>query len=526
MPTTRPASAQPAAQPTEQSAGSSAGQLAAQPAAPAGPSLDEAQREALSELVRLTPVVDRLGDLFVDAGHELYLVGGSVRDALLGRLGSGGVTDLDFTTSARPDEVERLLRRFSPAVWTIGKEFGTIGCQVVDDATGTTWVVEVTTFRADAYEQGSRKPAVAFGDTVEGDLLRRDFTVNAMALELPSRRFVDPYGGLRHLARKILMTPAEPEVSFGDDPLRMMRAARFAAQLGMVPAPDVVLAMEAMADRIAIVSAERVRDELSKLLLADQPRPGLDLLVGTGLAAQVLPELPALQLERDEHHRHKDVYEHSLTVLDQAIELETRLPVRPDLVNRLAAQLHDIGKPATRRFEAGGKVSFHHHDVVGAKLARKRLTALRFPGDVVKAVSELITLHLRFHGYGAGEADGGGWTDAAVRRYVRDAGDQLQRLHILTRADCTTRNRARAQRLSAAYDDLEERIAVLAEEEELSSLRPDLDGNAIMEVLGIGPGRAVGQAYAHLLERRIDEGPLGPDQAREELLAWWARQDH
>ncbi len=507
MPTPRPASALPSGDgPTR------------------GGALDGAQQESLSALLRLTPVADRLAELFVDAGHALFLVGGSVRDALLGRLGAGGVTDLDFTTSARPDDIEALLRRFSPAVWTIGKEFGTVGCQVVDAETGTTWVVEVTTFRSDAYDADSRKPAVAFGDTVEGDLLRRDFTVNAMALELPSRRFVDPYGGLRHLARRILMTPAEPEVSFSDDPLRMMRAARFAAQLGMVPAPDVVMAMESMADRITIVSAERVRDELSKLLLADRPRPGLDLLVGTGLAAHVLPELPALQLERDEHHRHKDVYEHSLTVLDQAIELEPRLPVRPDLVNRLAALLHDIGKPRTRQFEPGGKVSFHHHDVVGAKLVRKRLTALRYPTDVVKAVSELVTLHLRFHGYGAGQAEGGGWTDSAVRRYVRDAGEQLERLHILTRADCTTRNRARAERLSAAYDDLEERIAVLAEEEELSSLRPDLDGNQIMETLGVGPGRVIGQAYAFLLERRIDEGPLGPDRAREELLAWWAQQ--
>jgi poly(A) polymerase len=505
VPTTRPASATPPAG-----------------GAAAGAALAEAQRDALTELIRLAPVVDRLGELFAEAGHSLFLVGGSVRDALLGRLGH----DLDFTTSARPDDIEALLRRFSPAVWTIGKEFGTVGCRVVDPETGTDWVIEVTTFRSDAYVADSRKPAVVFGDTVEGDLLRRDFTVNAMAVELPTRRFVDPYGGLRHLARKILMTPAEPEVSFGDDPLRMMRAARFAAQLSMVPAPDVVLAMEAMAERISIVSAERVRDELSKLLLADEPRPGLDLLVGTGLAAQVLPELPALQLERDEHHRHKDVYEHSLTVLDQAIALEVRLPERPDLVNRLAALLHDIGKPKTRAFEAGGKVSFHHHDVVGAKLARKRLTALRYPTDVVKAVSDLIALHLRFHGYGAGQEEGGGWTDSAVRRYVRDAGDQLARLHILTRADCTTRNKARAARLSAAYDDLEARIAVLAEEEELSSLRPDLDGNQIMDVLGIGPSRVVGQAYAYLLERRIEDGPLGPDRARAELLTWWAQQEH
>ena len=502
MPTTPPASARPP--------GDGAATLDA---------LDAAQQDALTELLRLTPVVDRLGDLFAAAGHELYLVGGSVRDALLGRLGN----DLDFTTSARPDDIEALLRRFSPAVWTIGKEFGTVGCRVVD--AGTDWVVEVTTFRSDAYDADSRKPAVVFGDTVEGDLLRRDFTVNAMAVELPSRRFVDPYNGLRHLARKILMTPAEPEISFGDDPLRMMRAARFAAQLGMVPAPDVVLAMEAMSERIAIVSAERVRDELSKLLLADDPRPGLDLLVGTGLAAQVLPELPALQLERDEHHRHKDVYEHSLTVLDQAIALEERLAVRPDLVNRLAALLHDIGKPKTRRFEAGGKVSFHHHDVVGAKLARKRLTELRYPTEVVKAVADLITLHLRFHGYGPGER--------------RTAADRLRRpalrprrggpARAAARADprqCTTRNRARAARLSAAYDDLEARIAVLAEEEELQSMRPDLDGNQIMEILGVGPSRVVGQAYAHLLERRIDEGPLGPDRAREELLAWWAQQPH
>jgi poly(A) polymerase len=494
--------------------------------APEG-ALDEAQRKAVAELIRIAPVVDRLAALFEAAGHELYLVGGSVRDALLGRLGH----DLDFTTPARPDAIEALLRRFSRQVWTIGKEFGTIGCRVPAEGGrgegGDDWVIEVTTFRSDAYAADSRKPAVAFGDTLEGDLVRRDFTVNAMAVALPSRRFVDPYGGLRHLTRRVLMTPSTPEISFSDDPLRMMRAARFAAQLGFVPAPDVVLAMEAMADRIEIVSAERVRDELSKLLLADRPRAGLDLLVGTGLAARVLPELPALQLERDEHHRHKDVYEHSLIVLEQAIALEDRLGGRPDLVNRLAALLHDIGKPATRRFEAAGKVSFHHHDVVGAKLARKRLTALRYPGDVVKAVSDLIALHLRFHGYSTGLEEAGaseGWTDSAVRRYVRDAGDQLERLHILTRADCTTRNRAKAARLRGAYDHLEERIAVLAEEEELQALRPDLDGTQIMATLQIPPGRDVGRAYAYLLERRIEEGPLGEERARAELLAWWADQ--
>ena len=486
-------------------------------------SLTEVQARAVAELLRIAPVAGRLGRLFADAGHELYLVGGSVRDALLGRLGH----DLDFTTSARPDDVEALLRTFSSAVWTIGKEFGTIGCKVTE--AGTSWVVEVTTFRSDAYDADSRKPVVAFGDTLDGDLLRRDFTVNAMAVSLPEHRFVDPYGGLADLARGVIRTPGTPEVSFSDDPLRMMRAARFAAQLGFTPAPEVVAAMTAMADRIAIISAERVRDELTKLLLADRPRPGLDLLVQTGLAARVLPELPALRLERDEHHRHKDVYQHSLTVLEQAIDLEPRLarasgggpsaPTRPDLVNRLAALLHDVGKPATRKFEEEGKVSFHHHDVVGAKLVKKRLTALRFSSDEVKAVTELVALHLRFHGYGEGQ-----WTDSAVRRYVRDAGDQLARLHILTRADCTTRNKAKAARLSAAYDDLEARIDQLAEQEELAALRPDLDGRQIMELLDLPPGPLVGQAYRFLLELRVEEGPMDPERAEAALRAWWAEQ--
>jgi poly(A) polymerase len=473
--------------------------------------LNEAQTNAVTEMLRIAPVADRLGALFEAAGHELYLVGGSVRDALLGQLGH----DLDFTTSARPDEVERLLREVTPVVWTIGKEFGTIGGKVT--AGSDSWVVEVTTFRSDAYRSESRKPRVAFGDTLDGDLVRRDFTVNSMALALPGQRFCDPYGGLADLAAGVLRTPGTPEQSFSDDPLRMLRAARFSAQLGFRPAPEVVSAMTAMADRITIISAERVRDELSKLLLSDRPRVGLQLLVATGLAAHVLPELPALRLERDEHHRHKDVFEHSLTVLEQAIDLEDRLPQRPDLVNRLAALLHDIGKPATRKFEAGGKVSFHHHDVVGAKLARARLTALRFSGDEVKAVSDLIELHLRFHGYGAGQ-----WTDSAVRRYVRDAGPQLERLHILTRADCTTRNKAKAAQLRAAYDDLETRIAELAQEEELNAMRPDLDGTQIMEILQVPPGPVIGQAYKHLLNLRIDEGPLGPERAREALLAWWA----
>jgi poly(A) polymerase len=481
--------------------------------------LNSVQAAAVAEVLRIAPVADRLGELFNTAGHELYLVGGSVRDALLGKLGH----DLDFATSARPDTVEKLLRKLSSAVWTIGKEYGTIGCKVeVGDAS---WVVEVTTYRSDVYAGHSRKPAVAFGDTLDGDLLRRDFTINAMALSIPDKRFVDPYGGLGDLARRVIRTPATPESSFSDDPLRMMRAARFVAQLGFTPAPDVITAMRGMADRISIISAERVRDELCKLLLTDRPRAGLDLLVSTGLAARVLPELPALRLERDEHHRHKDVYQHSLTVLEQAIDLEDRLPARPDLIIRLAALLHDIGKPATRRFEPDGKVSFHHHDVVGAKLVRKRLTALRFSGDVVKAVADLVALHLRFHGYaGEGQAPGGVWTDSAVRRYVRDAGDQLTRLHVLTRADCTTRNVAKAERLRRAYDDLERRIAELAAQEELDAIRPDLNGKQIMEILGIPQGRNVGRGYAFLMERRIEEGPLGEDRAREELLVWWADQ--
>ncbi len=462
----------------------------------------------MTELMRIAPVIDRLGEVFTSAGHELYLVGGSVRDALMGRLGH----DLDFTTSARPDEIERLLKKVSREVWDIGKAFGTIGANVEGG-----WVVEITTYRADTYRSDSRKPEVAFGDTLEGDLGRRDFTVNAMAVDVRTRRFVDPFGGLADLASEVIRTPGTPEQSFSDDPLRMMRAARFTSQLGFVPTQEVITAMREMADRIDIISAERVRDELSKLLLTPHPRNGLNVFVATGLAARVLPELPALQLEVDEHHRHKDVYEHSLTVLDQAIALEQGRGHAPDLVLRAAALLHDIGKPATRRFEDAGKVSFHHHDVVGAKLARKRLKALHFSSDEVKEICTLIELHLRFHGYGEG-----GWTDSAVRRYVRDAGDQLERLHILTRADCTTRNRKRAAGLRSAYDHLEARIAELEEQEELDAMRPDLNGDQIMAVLGVAAGPVVGRAYRFLLELRIDNGPLGEEEAARRLRDWAA----
>lgn len=460
-------------------------------------------------MLKIAPVVDELGARFDRAGHEIALVGGPVRDILLGR----GSKDLDFATSARPDDVQRLLTGWADHVWDIGKDFGTIGCRKGD------WVLEITTYRSESYDPTSRKPEVAYGDTLEADLARRDFAMNAMAVLLPSHRFVDPYGGLEDVANKAIRTPGSPEDSFSDDPLRMMRAARFAAQLAFTPDPAVVAAMTAMAERITIVSAERVRDELVKLVCAPYPRIGLDLLVSTGLADHVLPELPALRLELDEHHRHKDVYQHSLTVLDQAIDLEPRLGEEvelPDFVVRFAALIHDIGKPRTRKFEGDGKVTFHHHDVVGAKLARKRMKALRFSNEQIDQVGKLVELHLRFHGYGTGE-----WTDSAVRRYVRDAGPLLTRLHVLTRADSTTRNRRKADALRAAYDDLEQRIARLQEQEELDAMRPDLDGNQIMEILGIGPGRKVGEAYKFLMELRMDQGPLGEQRARAELLDWW-----
>ncbi|HET7174061.1 MAG TPA: CCA tRNA nucleotidyltransferase [Nocardioidaceae bacterium] len=458
-------------------------------------------------LLHATPALGELGERFRAAGHELALVGGSVRDALLGRLGG----DLDLTTSARPRDIERAIAGWAEASWDIGRDFGTIG------ARRGSWRVEITTYRTDTYRPDTRKPNVSFGDTLEGDLGRRDFTVNAMAVALPGLAFVDPYGGLADLAAGVLRSPSPAVESFTDDPLRMMRAARFAAELGFTVAADVVAAMAEMAERIEIVSAERIRDEVTRLLLAPSPRAGLALVVDTGLADRVLPELPRLRLERDEHHRHKDVYQHTLTVLEQAIAMEGRLAEEgPDLILRLAALMHDVGKPATRRFAPDGSVSFHHHDVVGAKLARKRLTALRFNRDVVDAVARLVELHLRFHGYGTGE-----WTDSAVRRYVRDAGPLLDRLHVLTRADCTTRNRAKALRLQRSYDQLEERIARLSEAEELAAIRPELDGRQIMEVLGIGPGPLVGEAYRFLLDQRIDAGPMGAERAREALLSWW-----
>ncbi|MGO1409630.1 MAG: CCA tRNA nucleotidyltransferase [Brachybacterium sp.] len=458
-----------------------------------------------------------LGRMFEAAGHELALVGGPVRDAVLGRSSA----DLDFTTSARPEETEAILRQWTHdgAIWDMGRDFGTLGG--VRDGVK----VEITTYRTESYDPTSRKPQVEYGDTLVGDLSRRDFTVNAMAVRLPSLELVDPFDGLADLARTLLRTPVGPQQSFSDDPLRMMRGVRFVAQLGFRLEDATADAIEELAERITIVSAERVREELVKLMLGAHPRGGLELLTELGLAAHVLPELPALQLEIDEHHHHKDVYQHTLTVLDQAIDLESPAgsggPCEgPDLVLRLAALMHDIGKPATRRFEEGGVVTFRFHETVGAKMTAKRMKALTFDKDTTKKVARLVELHLRFHGYVDSP-----WSDSAVRRYVTDAGGVLQHLHRLTRADVTTRNRRKARTLDRAYDELEARIDQLAEQEEIEKIRPDLDGNRIMEILDLPPGRAVGEAYKHLLELRMEHGPLGEERAIEELRTWWAARE-
>ena len=455
------------------------------------------------------PLASDLAKKFAEAGFTLALVGGPVRDAILGRLGN----DLDFTTNAKPDETKSIIKKGADSLWETGREFGTIAAQFGDVT------VEITTYRSEKYETQSRNPEVNFGDNIEGDLLRRDFTVNAMALELTTTppTFIDNFDGVNDLARKVLRTPGTPENSFSDDPLRMMRAARFAAQLGFDVDPTILVAIKEMAARIEIISAERVRDEFVKLIMSENPRTGIALLVETGLADYVLPEIPKLKLEIDEHHHHKDVYEHTLKVLEQAIALEDRLG-GPNLVIRLAALLHDIGKPKTRELIAGGGVSFHHHEVVGARMAKERLKTLRFSNDVVSDVSSLVFLHLRFHGYGTGE-----WTDSAVRRYIRDAEHQLTHLHVLTRADCTTRNQRKAESLAKTYDSLEERILKLMEEEELEKIRPDLDGVEIMAILGISPSPIVGRAYQYLLDLRMDRGPLGPDVAKAELLTWWSQ---
>ena len=469
------------------------------------------QRKAAAALLRtLTPGAAELGELFARAGHELALVGGSVRDVFLGGRPEG---DLDMTTDAVPERVLAITRKWADKTWTVGIDFGTVGLRKGDD------IFEITTYRSESYGPRSRKPDVTYGTSLEEDLARRDFTINAMAARLPSYELVDPFGGLAALRERVIRTPGRPEDSFSDDPLRIMRAARFAARLGFAVADDVLAAMGTQASRLQIVSAERISDELTKLMLTRDPAYGIDLLVRTGVEDQVLPEISALRMEVDEHHRHKDVYTHSLIVLRQAIDLEPEYGLSGDLVLRLAAILHDIGKPRTRTMLPDGKVAFHHHEVVGAKMARKRLTELRFSKDVVNDVAKLIELHLRFHGYGDGE-----WTDSAVRRYVTAAGPLLTRLHVLTRADCTTRNARKAARLAADYDTLEARIEVLREQEELDKIRPELDGQEIMSLLGLKPGPLVGKAWNYLLELRLEEGELGRERVTAELLRWAKRE--
>ena len=469
-----------------------------------------ASNRILSALGESADLLKELGEKFSKNGFEISLVGGPVRDAVLGKL----VKDLDLTTNAKPEEIQKCLKGWADSIWDVGIKFGTVGAKVKD------YVFEITTYRTEQYEDTSRKPSVEFGKTLEEDLARRDFTINAMALRLPNFELVDIYNGLTDLNNKILRTPLDAQISFSEDPLRMLRAARFMSKLDLKPQADLVEAMKTLADRLKIVSMERINDEFNKLLLTDKPRPGIELLVETGVAEHFLPELPALKLEIDEHHHHKDVYQHSLTVLDQVIDLETKHQpqIEADLVLRIAALLHDIGKPKTRKFEGEGRVSFHHHEVVGARLAKKRLEKLRYSNEIIEQVCLLIELHLRFHGYGDGK-----WTDSAVRRYVRDAEEQLIRLHKLTRADCTTRNDAKAEKLRNAYNDLEQRIVELSKQEELKSMRPELDGAEIMKVLNIKPGPEVGKAYQFLLDLRLDKGIIGIEKATEELKTWWAK---
>ena len=470
--------------------------------------LSAASEIALATIRDRAPAAFELAKRFDSANFTLALVGGSVRDALLGRLGN----DLDFTTNARPDEIKKILKTFAEDIWEVGIKFGTIAARKGDTA------IEITTYRSERYQSDSRNPEVEFGEKIEGDLSRRDFTINAMAIELTGKepQFIDPHGGVTDLLKKEIRTPGSPEDSFNDDPLRMLRAARFAAQLGFTINKSVLEAMATLADRLSIISAERIRDEFIKIMLSSNPRVGITTLVDTGLCEKFLPEIPKLRLEIDEHHHHKDVYEHTLTVVEQSMSLEERVD-GPNLVLRLAALMHDVGKPKTRALIAGGGVSFHHHEVVGSRMTKERLRQLRFDHEIVNSVAKLVFLHLRFHGYGGGE-----WTDSAVRRYVRDAGELLQLLHVLTRADCTTRNQKKAEQLATNYDHLESRISALMEEEELLKIRPDLDGHQIMEILNVPAGPLVGKAYEFLLELRIEEGPLGEERAKDELLKWWS----
>jgi poly(A) polymerase len=473
--------------------------------------IDAATQLAITSLSKQAPAATDLAKQFKAAGFKLALVGGPVRDAILGRLGN----DLDFTTDALPKQSEKILEKWADSVWDIGAAFGTVAGKKGEIT------VEITTYRSESYDPSSRKPDVEFGKSIEADLARRDFTINAMALELTTEQptFIDLFNGVTDLQNKLIKTPGKPEDSFTDDPLRMMRAARFMSQLNFAVDPAIITAIKNMSSRLEIISAERIRDEFTKIILSPAPRIGITLLVETGLADYFLPEVPKLKLEIDEHHHHKDVYEHSLTVLEQAIGLEQRLG-GPNLTLRLAALLHDIGKPKTKQLIAGGGVSFHHHEVVGARMCKERLKKLRFDNHLINDVAKLTFLHLRFHGYGSGE-----WTDSAVRRYVRDAGELLTHLHLLTRADCTTRNKKKAEGLAKTYDQLEKRIEDLMAQEELNKIRPDLTGDEIMQILGIKPSPIVGKAYEFLLELRLEHGPQGAEKAKEELLKWWKEQN-
>ncbi len=467
---------------------------------------------------RFQPVLDELEPLtarFRAAGHRLYLVGGTVRDLLAGA--PTEEIDFDFTTDAHPDAIKKVLKGWADAVWTQGEKFGTIGAKKGDRP------YEITTHRAEAYHEDSRKPEVEFSDQVEADLSRRDFTINAMALELTADTptLVDPYGGAADLATRVLRTPLAPEVSFSDDPLRMLRAARFIARFNATPAPELVAAVQEMHPRLAIVSAERIRDELDKLVTLPHPTAGLWFAIDTGLAEQFLPELPSMRLEQDPIHQHKDVLTHTLAVMENVRPPSEQPEGRPPFDfrrTRLAALFHDVGKPRTRGYQKGKGVTFHHHDAVGARMTRKRMEALRYSNDDVEAVTELVALHLRFHTYSMG------WTDSAVRRYVRDAGPLLHELNVLTRCDCTTRNERKALQLSRRMDDLEVRIAELAAKEELAAIRPELNGAQVMDQLGVGPGPVVGKALAFLLEIRLDEGMLGDAEIRSRLDHWWRDQ--
>lgn len=470
---------------------------------------------------RFAPVLAELQPLaarFAEAGHRLYVVGGTVRDLLVGAVDAE--MDLDLTTDAHPPQIKALLQGWADAIWTQGERFGTIGARRDAHGEFPERIYEITTFRTESYVEDSRKPEVNFGTSIEEDLCRRDFTVNAMALEITadSPHMVDPHGGAVDLATKVLRTPMGPDISFSDDPLRMLRAARFIAGYQLQPEPALVDAVKAMASRLEIVSPERIRDELDKLITVAHPTAGLWFLVETGLADHFLPELPAMRLEHDPIHRHKDVLTHTFAVVENVrppAEQPADHPAFDFRVTRLAALFHDIGKPRTRGFQQGKGTTFHHHDAVGARMTRKRLTALRYSNDDIASITELVSLHLRFHTYRLG------WSDAAVRRYVRDAGDVLQELNVLTRCDCTTRNERKARVLARRMDELEERIAELAQAEELAALRPELDGRQVMEILDLPPGPLVGRAMEFLMEIRLEEGLIGPEAAQTRLEEWY-----